>query len=216
MSAIETFSKKAPAIMNLLMADFGLTDIQAAAILGNLGHESAGLTAFQEINPIGGGRGGYGWAQWTGPRRKEFEAYCARNHLDPKSDKANYGWLFTELSGPYASAITATKKANSIKAAVRAFENYYEKAGVKNYNSRETWARRAFTAYHTSDDVNETKRVQTRLAELGLGKILGKVDGIFGPATKEAVTAFQLCRGGLAPDGVPGPETKLALFPAGT
>jgi hypothetical protein len=42
----------------------------AAAFVGNLAHES---TQMQEQHPRGG-RGGLGYAQWIGPRRREFEA----------------------------------------------------------------------------------------------------------------------------------------------
>jgi len=73
------FQAKAPGILTRLRADFDLSDIQAAAIVGNLGHESNGFTAFQERHPRSG-RGGWGWAQWTGPRRRAFEAYCAPRH----------------------------------------------------------------------------------------------------------------------------------------
>jgi hypothetical protein len=185
---IETFRQKVPVIMRLLMADFGLTDVQAAALLGNLGHESYGLTAFQERNPtVAGSRGGWGWAQWTGPRRVAFEAYCKRNDLDPKSDKANYGWLFTELSGSEAGAITALKKATDLKSAVRAFENHFERAGVKNYASRETWARRAWDAYREASGSDEVRLIQQKLTALGHDP--GPIDGVMGPRTLAAITA---------------------------
>src|SRR5690606_15608355 len=104
----ETFRAKAPGVMQLLMSDFGLNDQSAAAIVGNLGHESNGFATLQEIKPVvKGSRGGWGWAQWTGPRRKEFEAYCKRNSLDPASDKANYGFLFVELTSTEAKALPA-------------------------------------------------------------------------------------------------------------
>jgi len=67
-----SFSAKAPGIMKRLQEDFGFTKEQAAGILGNLGHESGGLKVMQERNPTGGGRGGYGWAQWTGPPPQRF------------------------------------------------------------------------------------------------------------------------------------------------
>jgi hypothetical protein len=46
---------------------------------------------------VPGSRGGFGWAQWTGARRQEFEAWCRDNGLDPASDAANYGYLVHEL-----------------------------------------------------------------------------------------------------------------------
>ena len=153
---ITTFVDKAPTFMALLMKDFGFSELDAAAVFGNLGHESNGLTAFQEVNPtVPGSRGGWGWAQWTGPRRVAFEAYCERNDLDPKSDKANYGWLFNELKGPEAGAVAKTKAAKTLKDKVVAFEMAFERAGVKHYDSRLRWAERALDAYQASGNIPE-------------------------------------------------------------
>ena len=32
-----------------------------------------------------GAKGGWGWAQWTGKRRRQFEAYVKEHNLDPYS-----------------------------------------------------------------------------------------------------------------------------------
>ncbi len=81
-----------------LMRDLGLTDVQAAGLLGNLGHESGGFRQLQEIAPRSpGSRGGWGLAQWTGPRRVAMEAWCRARGLDPASPEAGYGYLCAEL-----------------------------------------------------------------------------------------------------------------------
>ncbi len=142
------FETKAPWIMNLLRADFNLSIEEAAAVLGNLGHESGGFVYYQEIKPtVPGSRGGAGWPQWTGPRRVAFEAYCKRNGLDPKSDRANYGYLFVELTDTEKAAIPAVKAASGLEAKVRAFEAKFERAGVKHYDSRYAYAKRALAAH---------------------------------------------------------------------
>jgi hypothetical protein len=142
------FAAKAPGIMRSLMADFTLDVESAAAVLGNLGHESGGFRFLQEKKPlVPGSAGGYGWAQWTGPRRRSYEAYCKRTGLDPAGDKANYGFLFVELSGSEKSAIVAVKAAKGLRAKVIAFESHFERAGVKHYDSRLVWAQRALDAY---------------------------------------------------------------------
>lgn len=147
------FREKAPGIMALLMADFGLDAEGAAAILGNLGHESGGFRFLQEKQPmVPGSAGGYGWAQWTGPRRNAYEAYCERNGLDPASDKANYGWLWVELKGSEAKAIPAIKAAHGLDEKVKAFELAFERAGVKAYESRIAWANKALAAFHAAGD----------------------------------------------------------------
>ncbi|MER2252929.1 phage tail tape measure protein [Methylorubrum podarium] len=138
-----TFDGMAPRIMADLRKDFGLTKEQAAGILGNLGHESAGFTAYQEKNPLGGGRGGAGWAQWTGPRRRQFEAWAAQRGLDPRSYEANYGFLRHELNTSEKGAMGAVRRQSTAQGAMVAFENGFERAGVKNWSSRQKWTNRA-------------------------------------------------------------------------
>jgi len=145
------FRTKAPGIMNLLMADFALDVESAAAILGNLGHESGGFRSLQELAPtVPGSAGGYGWAQWTGSRRRSYEAYCERNGYDAASDTANYKYLWVELKGEYQAAITAVKNAAGLMAKVQAFELAFERAGIKHYESRLTWAQRALDAHQAN------------------------------------------------------------------
>lgn len=140
----KTFDAKAPGIMANLMKDLNLSKEQAAGILGNLGHESAGMTAYQEGNPRGGGRGGAGWAQWTGPRRRAFEAWSASKGLDPRSDDANYGFLKHELGTTHKGALASLRRQNTVDGATVDFERTYEAAGVKHYGSRLGYARKAF------------------------------------------------------------------------
>ena len=150
------FTEKAPPIMVTLMTDFGLTKVEAAAILGNIGHECGGFLKFQEQKPsVPGSKGGFGWCQWTGPRRTAFEAYCKRNDLDPKSDRANYGFLFVELTGTEKRAIPALKSATGIYAKVKAFEAAFERAGVKHYASRNTYADEALAAYEAMEEAGK-------------------------------------------------------------
>lgn len=148
MDAVATFNSKAPGIMAKLRGDFPFTADDAAALVGNLGHESLGFTKLQEMKPtIKGSRGGWGWAQWTGPRRRAFEAYCKRNKLDPAGDKANYAWLFLELMSTEKAAVGKIKAVQGLFAKVRAAELGFFRAGVKHYDQREGWALKARDAY---------------------------------------------------------------------
>jgi hypothetical protein len=148
------FKEKSGAIMKRLMSDFGLSVEQAAGIVGNLGHESGGFKHMQEISPLGGGRGGYGWAQWTGPRRDAFISWCKQNNLDPTSDEGNYGFLKHELQTSEKKSITAVKQASSVADAVKLFEDKFERAGVKNYESRMKYAQQALESYGDGSNVN--------------------------------------------------------------
>jgi len=135
--------ERGAAITDRLAADLNLTKEQASGITGNLQAES-GLQAVQERNPIGGGRGGFGWAQWTGPRRDAFEAYAKANKLDPKSDEANYGFLMTELKSPeYAKMLAQlrdTKGPDVPQQSARVVESGFERPAVSNAAVRGKYA----------------------------------------------------------------------------
>lgn len=146
----QTFREIAPPFMDLLLEDFPALDkLDAAAVFGGgAGHESNGFTQLQEVRPtVPGSRGGYGWFQWTGPRRKAYEAYCLRNGKDPAAAASNYAFLFVELKGPEAGTIDALVNAPTLYAKVRAFDEAFERSGVPNYPSRNQWALIALDAY---------------------------------------------------------------------
>lgn len=152
------FRQKAVLVMGRLVKDFPINVSDAAAIVGNLGHESGGFATLQEIKPtVAGSKGGYGWAQWTGPRRRAFEAWCKTAGLKPSSDDANYGYLRLELKGEYSDAIMLTVAAKSLADKVKAFEKAYEKADVKNYASRNKYAADALEAWLADNHTEPTE-----------------------------------------------------------
>jgi hypothetical protein len=136
-------TQRGAAITARLASDLNLTTAQAAGITGNLQAES-GLQAVQERSPIGGGRGGFGWAQWTGSRRDEFEAYAKANNLDPKSDEANYGYLLHELQGPESAKMMAQLRGlqgpNAARDSAALVERQYERPAVSNAGVRGGYA----------------------------------------------------------------------------
>ena len=135
------FRDIAPRYMRLAMKDFGLTTFQAAGMFGNFGHETGGFLHWQEIKPVvKGSRGGFGWAQWTGQRRKEFEAYCARNWHDPKSHDTNYGFLYFELTGTEKRALSLLKRTTTLSGATLSFMRNFERPGAPHEESRLKWA----------------------------------------------------------------------------
>lgn len=150
MTAYETFVSKAPWMMDNLIKHFQFSVEDAAAIAGNAGHESNGFATLQEIKPtVAGSLGGFGWFQWTGPRRRAYETWCKGQGLTTISDEANYGFLRHELNTTEAKAVAATKKAIGLKAKTIAFELAFERAGVKHYESRLKWANIALEAYNS-------------------------------------------------------------------
>lgn len=161
-NAEQVFRAKAPGIMDRLLSDFPIEVQAAAAIVGNAGHESLGFTAMQEFKPVvPGSKGGWGWMQWTGPRRRAFEAYCKRTNKDPASDDANYAWLFLELKGvegTEGAAIGKTQAAVGLEAKVIAFEKAFLRAGVKHYDSRLRWAQIAMAAWEAKKTAPATPK----------------------------------------------------------
>lgn len=147
------FVEMAPGIMKKLRVDFPeLTDMHAAAILGNIGHECAGFTQMQEGAPIGGGRGGWGWCQWTGTRRDQFEAaaLAAQPPLAFDSFDANYSFLRHELKNTFhKAAITSMLMKHDMLGAVTAFELIFEVAhrDHKHYDRRLRYAEIALSEF---------------------------------------------------------------------
>lgn len=112
-----------------LMATFGLTGIQAAGVVGNLDHESAGFKSLQEIAPlVAGSRGGWGYAQWTGPRRRAFEAWVKSHGFDARSYAANWGFLKHELTNTEERRVLPRlRKARTVEDAARIFSGSSER-----------------------------------------------------------------------------------------
>lgn len=156
-SPIQYFVSRAPTYMALLMKDFEFDELDAAAIMGNAGHESGGLTIYHETGQPDH-LGGVGWFQWTADRRKAFEAYCARNNYNPHTDETNYKYLFVELTETSEKAvIPKLKAAQGLEAKTKLFCDVFERPGVKAYDSRLIWAQRALDAFNATDIPNPPK-----------------------------------------------------------
>jgi hypothetical protein len=120
------YRERAGALTNQLAKDLNLTPTQAAGIVGNLGFESGGLQPGIHEKGVPANQGGVGFAQWTGPRRREFEAWAAANKLDPKSDAANVGFLEYELKGKYAPFVARLRNTKTLEEATRLTHQKYE------------------------------------------------------------------------------------------
>jgi hypothetical protein len=134
--------KRMSAVGHGLMNDLGLTAAQAGGIVANLGAESQ-IKAINEKNPmVAGSRGGFGWAQWTGSRRREFEAWSKQQGLDPSSPEANYGFLLHELrSSKFAGFMKRLRQQETFGGATALTEREFEAPSVQT--GRASYARRA-------------------------------------------------------------------------
>lgn len=210
--ASASFEDRGGWVVKALAAEFGLTLPQAAGIVGNLGFESGGFKELQEISPtVAGSAGGYGWAQWTGPRRTTFMTWCSAHSLTPSSDEANYGYLVVELSRVYHSTIDAVKRSTTVEDAVFSVGQTYERPGgttpdhLPGYADRLLYAKRALAGAAGAsaapspsgpsppDDIAATiDLLQVQLQRAGFYK--GAIDSIFGPQTLAAITAWRNAR----------------------
>ena len=128
---------KANKIAKQLARDFGISPEAASGFVGNLFHESGGFKQLQELNPtVKGSKGGFGWAQWTGPRRKAYMAYAKANGLDPSSDEANYGFLKEELMNSESKTIQALQGVNDPAEAAQIAMQTFVRPGIPHLRSR--------------------------------------------------------------------------------
>tara|TARA_B110000467_G_C18339470_1_gene502173 strand:- start:2655 stop:3491 length:837 start_codon:yes stop_codon:yes gene_type:complete len=133
-------------LFNDLKTDFGLNDVQAAALVGNLVVETGNFRSLQETNPtVAGSRGGYGIAQWTGPRRVAYESWAEQNGLPLDSYEANYGFLKEELTNRQAGTIESVgintisriKGIEDLDEASFLVQDYFLRPGIPHQDRRE-------------------------------------------------------------------------------
>ena len=131
-------------LMEDLQRDFKLTPEQAAGFVGNLDHETGNFKFMQELKPVvEGSRGGYGFAQWTGPRRKAFESWAEENKLEPSSYEANYGFLKYELENTSeGKVLDRLASAKSADEAAEVVSKEFLRPGKPHLDSRKGRANR--------------------------------------------------------------------------
>jgi hypothetical protein len=127
------FRQKAPVVMRRLIRDVSVSEVQAAAMLGNIGWECGGFKALQEVKPVMGGIGGLGWCQWTAARRTSFVNWLRDNGWGENyhDDEANYGYLLYELHGPQRSSLNAVKGSSMVESATKTFMDIFERPNAK-------------------------------------------------------------------------------------
>lgn len=148
------FLGRAGSLMRDLMGNFGISSAQAAGLVGNLGFESAGLTPGMQERGVKAPHGGLGYAQWTGPRRRAFEAWAAANNLSTSSEEANRGFLIHELATTDVGrrTLNALRGTGTVEEATWSVGQTFEHprgtspTNLPGYGSRLRWARQAFGA----------------------------------------------------------------------
>jgi len=140
-------------IIGRLKTDLGLTDIQAAGIIGNLVKES-GIIANRIQDGYGpktgllaeAKTGGYGWAQWTSQDRKDnLKAYALTKGLNldnsPLTDDVSYGFLIKEIQDGYSGYLKDLKTKKTILDSAKVTCIKYEAPAAKDDPNE--WQQRA-------------------------------------------------------------------------
>lgn len=141
------FTDKCKVYIPRLMKDLNITKAQASGIFGNLGVETGGFTALQEKSPIiKGSKGGYGWMQWTGPRRRTYEAWCKAHNYNPALDETNYQYLVYETLHDEYKSLVQLRKTTTVEAATETFMKQNLRPGVPHLDKRIEYAKKAFAA----------------------------------------------------------------------
>lgn len=100
----------------------GLPEHVADGFIMNFQDESGLNPGINEVNPlVPGSRGGFGLAQWTGPRRVALEEFAAARGVDVSDPNVQLDFLMSELQGPEsraAQSIMAAPDAGSAAAAI--------------------------------------------------------------------------------------------------
>jgi lambda family phage tail tape measure protein len=132
-------------IANALKTALGLTDAQAAGIVGNLMRESGLNPRVNEGGAVGlpRGVGGYGLAQWTGSRQTDLVRFAGgRGQAGDMATQLRF--MVSELMGPEAASLAKLKTAQSPEQAAYLFDRHYERSGVKAMGERQANARKVF------------------------------------------------------------------------
>lgn len=116
----------------------GLPEHVANGFIANFKDESNLNPGINEASPVvPGSRGGFGLAQWTGPRRKALEAFAASQGKPVDDLDVQLDFLMTELSGSEAGAGAAIMSAKNAPEAAAAIVNNFLRPAEQHRASRE-------------------------------------------------------------------------------
>lgn len=139
----------------------GINPDVAAGVAGNLLYESYGLpNIYEGQNPSNAGTyvpetGGFGLAQWTGPRRQALMALP-----NPETLNTQMQYLAQENAGPERAAWEATMAAPTLADATRIFATQWERPGVPAINRRLSLADQVRNAYDIRNAAEMQRQAQ--------------------------------------------------------
>lgn len=109
----------------------------AQGMVANMIAESGLKTDINEIAPlVPGSRGGYGLNQWTGPRRRQFEAFAAERGVPASDLNTQLDFTLWELQNTEKGAWNALQGANDPIEAARIYSERFLRPGIPNMDKR--------------------------------------------------------------------------------
>lgn len=140
-----------------LKSNYDMTTEQAAGFVGNLWHETGGFKFMQELEPtIKGSRGGLAFAQWTGPRRTQFENLLEElGDLPADSYEGNWAMISEELDTTERGALNKILGATTVEDAATTTSKFYLRPGKPMLDKRIQDANTIYNAYLESRQGSE-------------------------------------------------------------
>lgn len=109
----------------------------AQGMVANMIAESGLRTDINEIAPVvEGSRGGYGLNQWTGPRRRQFEAFASDRGVSPSDLNTQLDFTVWELANTEKAAGNALRSASDPIEAARIYSEQFLRPGIPNMDKR--------------------------------------------------------------------------------
>lgn len=115
----------------------GLNTLHAAALVGNLDHESAGM----QTTVLGDGGDSFGLAQWNKGRRKALEQFAKERGESVNNFDTQLEFVWHELTGSHKHALDKLQATSNITDATHAVNYHYEVSGDRVGNKE--WQTRA-------------------------------------------------------------------------
>lgn len=115
----------------------GLPPHIAAGFAGNFEVESGFDPAVNEIAPlVPGSRGGFGLSQWTGPRRRQLEAFAQQDGRSLSDVDLQLDFLMHELGTTEKNAASAIMKAQTPQEAAKLVSEKFLRPGIPHLDRR--------------------------------------------------------------------------------
>lgn len=115
----------------------GLAPHAALGIVSRMKAESRLDPGINEIAPVvPGSRGGYGLNQWTGPRRRQYEAFAAERGVVPSDVDTQLDFTVWELQNTERAAAEALAGTSTPEEAAQVYMEKFLRPGIPHRDMR--------------------------------------------------------------------------------